>query len=64
MLYKCGCLSKVDYGVVVGVAVTLVRCLVFATGSLKSVTECYWKASVYVGTDVSSHLCILNAGSS
>lgn len=53
-----------DYGVVVGVTVSLGRCLVFATGSLKSVTECYRKASVYVGTDVSSHLCILNAGSS
>lgn len=53
-----------DYGVVVGVTVSLGRCLVFVTGSLKSVTECYRKVSVYVGTDVSSHLCILNAGSS
>lgn len=64
MLCKCGCLSKVDYGVDVGVTVSLIRYLVFATGSLKSVTECYRKVSVYLGTDVTSHLCILNAGSS
>lgn len=64
MLCKCGCLSKVEYGVDVGVTVSLVRCLVFAAGSLTSVTECYRKASVCVGADVSSHLCILNAGAS
>lgn len=58
MLCKCGCLSKVDYGVDVGVTVSLVRF------NLKSVTECYRKACVYVGADVSSHLCILNAGAS
>lgn len=64
MLYKCRCLSKVDYRVDVGVTISLVRCLAFVTGSLKSVTECYRKASVYMGTGVNSHLCILNAGSS
>lgn len=63
VLCKCGCLSKVDYGVDVGVTVSLVRCLVFATGNLKSVTECYRKASVYVDADVSIHLCILSCRS-
>lgn len=55
---------NVDYRVDVGVTVSLVTCLVFTTGSLKSVTECCRKTSVYMGTDVSGHLCILNAGSS
>lgn len=43
----------------VSVVLSLVRYLIFATGNLKCMTECYRKASVYTGIDFGSHLCIL-----